>query len=130
MNGKTIHKAIYLGVQSKREVLNWYQKATLFVCPSLSEPFGIVNLEALSCGTPVVASKVGGIPEVVRSNKNGVLVQPNKPVKLAGAIQFLLDNEKLRRKFGEEGRRWVVQNFSPEIVAKMLCKIYEDLLAK
>jgi glycosyltransferase involved in cell wall biosynthesis len=127
-NNKTLHKVSYIGVQKTEDMIKWYQKASISICPSLSEPFGIVNLEALSCGTPVVASNVGGIPEVVQNDKNGILVEPNNPIKLANAIEFLLDNEKLRRRFGKEGRRWVVKNFSSQIVAKKLCKVYDGLL--
>ncbi len=130
LNEKTAHSIKYLGVQEKEELIKWYQKATIFVCPSLSEPFGIVNLEAMSCGTPVVATKVGGIPEVVENNKNGILVQPENAKQLADAIQYLFDNNKISRAFGNEGRRMVVQKYSQEKVAKRLIEIYRELLEK
>ena len=128
VNETTIHKISFLGPQTKAEMVRWYQRATIFVCPSLSEPFGIVNLEALSCGTPVIASSVGGIPEVVKDNKNGILVPSGAPVELADAIQSLLDNQNLRSVFGEEGRESVVKNFSSEAIAMHLLKIYTSLL--
>jgi glycosyltransferase involved in cell wall biosynthesis len=130
INKKTVHNVVYLGARKKEELVKWYQKATIFVCPSLSEPFGIVNLEALSCETPVIASKVGGIPEVIQNNKNGLLVQPGNPKQLAEAIQFLLDDERLREKYGEEGRRMVLQQFSQEVIAKKILEIYNELLVK
>jgi glycosyltransferase involved in cell wall biosynthesis len=130
INKKTAHNVVYLGVRKKEELIKWYQKATIFVCPSLSEPFGIVNLEALSCKTPVIASKVGGIPEVIQNNRNGLLVQPGDPKQLAEAIQFLLDDEKLREKYGEEGRKIVLQHFSQEVIAKKILEIYNELLVK
>lgn len=127
---RTIHKILYVGVPEKSELIRWYQKASVFVCPSLSEPFGIVNLEALSCQTPVVGTAVGGIPEVVRDHENGILVPPKDPRRLAEGIQYLLDNEKDRLRFGEEGRRSVVRNFSSEIIAKKLREIYEEMTSQ
>lgn len=128
MNEKTCHKVSFLGVQTKEELVRWYQQATIFVCPSLSDVFPLVNIEALSCGTPVIASNVGGIPEVVKNYKNGILVPAGVPIELAKAIQSLLDDEKLRNNFGREGREWVVKNFSSEAVAVHLHKIYNSLL--
>jgi len=128
INEKTLHRVIYIGIQKRETIIKWYQKASLLLCPSLSESFGIVNIEAMSCETPVVATCVGGIPEVIDNYKNGVLVPPNDAVKLAEAIQYLLDNEEIRKKLGEEGRKRVVQNFSSEAVAKKLCMIYEKMI--
>lgn len=127
VNEKTIHKVIYLGVQKTEKLINWYQKATIFVCPSLSEPFGIVNLEALACETPVIASNVGGIPEVVKDRVNGLLVPPNDVIHLADSIQYLLNNEDIRRKFGQNGRLLVKERFSLKVVAEKLCQIYGEL---
>ena len=126
-NGK--HKITYLGPQDQANIIKWYQKASILVSPSLIEAFGIVNLEALSCETPVVATHTGGIPEVVKNGENGILVPVNNPVKLAEAIQYLLDNESLRIKFGQYGRRWVIRNFSLEVIAKRLCNVYQSLLS-
>jgi glycosyltransferase involved in cell wall biosynthesis len=117
-----------LGACKPEEVIEWYQKASVFVCPSLSESFPIVNLEALSCATPVVATNVGATPEVVRNYKNGILVPPNDVAKLAEGIQYLLDNEEIRQKFGQEGRKWVVENFSIDAVAERLRQIYQKMM--
>jgi glycosyltransferase involved in cell wall biosynthesis len=128
INEKTIHTVTYLGKHKPEEVIRWYQKASICVCPSLSESFGIVNLEAMACATPVVATCVGGIPEVVNDHKNGILVPSNDAAKLAEGVQYLLDNEEIRRKFGEEGRKCVFENFSSEEVARRLCNIYERMI--
>jgi glycosyltransferase involved in cell wall biosynthesis len=93
------------------------------------EALGIVNLEALACETPVVATDVGGISEAVHNGENGLLVKPNDPVKLASAIQYLLSNESIRRRFGEEGRKLVMTTFSTDAVVLKLIMIYERLLA-
>ena len=125
---KTNHKISYLGFVNSKRALMLYQKASVFVCPSLEEEFGIVNLEALSCETPVVASNVGGIPEIVHDHINGILVPPNDPIELANAIQYLLDNKKIRIKYGREGRRQVLESFSCEVIIKRLCEIYEEAI--
>lgn len=122
------HRVEYIGKLEHNELVNWYQRASLFVLPPTKyEALGIVNLEALSCETPVIATKVGGIPEVVHNGENGLLVEPNDAVELAKAIQYLLDNGSLRGKFGKEGRQLVLENYSNEIIIKNLSKIYEEL---
>ena len=73
----------------KREVIQLLTHATVFVCPSVYEPLGIVNLEAMACGTAVVASKTGGIPEVVADGETGLLVPPDDPEALAESINTL-----------------------------------------
>jgi glycosyltransferase involved in cell wall biosynthesis len=128
VNEKKIHKVVYLGKQKQTETIKWYQKASIFVLPSLSEAFPLVNLEALACETPVVASNVGGISEAVLNYKNGILVSPGNTHELAKGIQYLLDNGKIRRKFGEEGRRWIVEKFSLEILIKKLLQIYNEII--
>jgi starch synthase len=128
VNKKGIHMVNYLGVQDIETLIEWYQQASIFVCPSLSEPFGIVNLEALSCGTPVIASNVGGIPEAIQDNKTGILVRPNNPKELAESIQSLLEDAKLRKRFGDDGRRWVEANFSQEVITRKMLQVYSDLL--
>lgn len=128
VNKQGFHEVNLLGVQTQQQLIRLYQKATMFVCPSISEPFGIVNLEAMACGTPVVASNVGGIPEVVRGKVNGLLVPPGEPEALASAIEVLLEDKSLRTQFGSEGRKWVVESFSSEAVAKRLLDLYAELL--
>jgi len=128
-NEKGKHKITYVGVISQAEVIKWYQKASVFVCPSFYEPLGIVNLEAMSCETPVVASNVGGIPEAIQNGRNGILVPPGNVVELARSIQYLLDNPQIRKKIGKEGRRRVTENFSVEIITERLCRIYNQMIA-
>jgi len=129
-NRKGRHKITYLGRVGQAQLIKCYQKASIFVLPSLYEPFGVVILEALSCGTPVVATYAGGIPEIIKNGENGVLVPRNDPQGLAKAIQQLLDNKDMMVRFSEIGRKWVVKNFSLEVMAKKLSEIYEEMFLR
>jgi len=127
-NKKGTHKITYLGEQEQNNIIKWYQKASILVLPSFIEAFAVVNLEALACETPVIATNVGGITEIIHPGKNGILIPPNNSIKLAEAIQYLLENEDIRKKFGRNGRKLVEQIFSFNVVCKKLCRIYEEML--
>ena len=92
------------GMLAKREVIQLLTHATVFACPSLYEPLGIVNLEAMACGTAVVGSKVGGIPEVVADGETGLLVPPGDPAALAHAVNELVTDEHRAAEMGRRGR--------------------------
>jgi glycosyltransferase involved in cell wall biosynthesis len=126
---KTSHKVDYLGPKKFCELLSYYQSASIVVIPSLNESFGNVILESLACETPVIASSVGGIPEIVRNYENGILVPPNNYIKLAEAIQHLLKDEKLRQRLGKQGRNIVVDNFSIDVIAHKILYVYDRLLS-
>jgi glycosyltransferase involved in cell wall biosynthesis len=129
-NGK--HKITYLDRvdPNSDQLVKCYQEASIFVLPSLFEPFGVVILEALACETPVVATQVGGIPEVVKNGENGLLVPVNDHLELAKAIQHLLDNKDVRVRFGKAGRKWVLKNFSLEVSTNRLSNIYKKMLSE
>lgn len=128
INQEGKHKITYLGALDQADIIKWYQRASVFVLPSFSEAFPIVILEALSCEIPVVATPVGGIPEIVRNNEDGFFVPPNNPQKLAEAIQYLIENKDIRMRMGREGRKRVMKNFSLDVIVKRLCKIYLKVL--
>jgi glycogen synthase len=124
----------------REEVIQFYSHATVFCCPSVYEPFGIINLEAMACRTPVVASRVGGIPEVVVPEETGILVDPGlvpgtfDPVDPAGfsrnlaeAINRVAGNPTLANRMGEAGRRRAEQKFSWRAIAKRTLDLYEHL---
>ena len=92
-------------------VTQLYSHAAVFCCPSVYEPFGLINLEAMACETPVVASAVGGILEVVEDGKTGLLVPPASPAALAAALTRVLGNPALARAMGQAGRRRVEEQF-------------------
>jgi starch synthase len=128
----------------KQEVIVLYSHAALFVCPSVYEPFGIINLEAMACETPVVASAVGGIPEVVVPDETGLLVpiaaksktdvEPVDPEAfsrdLASAINALLSSSGDLRRMGRNSRKRVEQHFSWQSIAKKTLAFYQQLLEK
>jgi len=111
------------------EVIQLYSHAAVFACPSIYEPFGLINLEAMACGTPVVASAVGGILEVVEDGRTGLLVPPGNADELATALRRVLDGRDLAARFGEAGRRRVEERFSWASVAERTARVYADAIA-
>jgi len=107
----------------------YFGAADIFCLPSSmsTESFGIVNLEAMSFGLPIVASDIGGIPDIVRSGRNGLLARPNNIKSFSSAILSILDNNKLRKRLGENGKKDVIQ-YSWERIANETEKIYESIL--
>jgi glycogen synthase len=126
----------------KDDIITLYTHAVLFVCPSVYEPFGIINLEAMACGTPVVASAVGGIKEVVAPERTGLLVpfepvggtdfEPKDPDRfardLAAAVNSLLDDPEKRKRMGLRARERVEHFFSWTSIARWTADFYWDLV--
>jgi starch synthase len=103
--------------------------ALAFACPSVYEPLGIVNLEAMACGTAVVGSLVGGIPEVVDDGVTGLLVPPDDPAALADALNALLRDPDRARGYGDAGRARAVGEFSWSAIASETVALYSELTA-
>ncbi|MCF8106293.1 MAG: glycosyltransferase family 4 protein [Desulfohalobiaceae bacterium] len=101
----------------------------LVVHPALREGLGVSLLQAAAAGVPIVASKTGGIPEVVRDGHNGLLVEPGDPAGLAGAAAALLKDPDLRREYGLKGREVVGRDFSIESMVSGNYAVYKDILA-
>jgi starch synthase len=128
----------------KNKVITLYTHAAIFVCPSVYEPFGIINLEAMACETPVVASAVGGIPEVVEHGETGLLVapetisatevEPRHPAQfsrdLAAAVNVLLDDPELRAAMGRKARARVEREFSWTSIARQTASFYEEVVTR
>tara|TARA_R110001583_G_scaffold92494_1_gene235036 strand:+ start:888 stop:2090 length:1203 start_codon:yes stop_codon:yes gene_type:complete len=126
----------------KKEVIQLYSHADVFCCPSIYEPFGIINIEAMACGTAVVASAVGGIKEVVVDGKTGILVPlkqqkeaPFDPVNpdqfsqdLAQGINKLIKNKELRELMAVNGRKRVEDYFDWIAIAKQVEDLYKSLI--
>ncbi|TQJ57170.1 glycogen synthase (ADP-glucose) [Streptomyces sp. SLBN-115] len=112
------------------EVIQLLTHAAVFVCPSVYEPLGIVNLEAMACGTPVVASRVGGIPEVVEDGVTGTLVEVDDEFEagLARALDAVLGDPAAGRRMGEAGRARAVGEFGWDAVARRTVGLYEEIV--
>jgi starch synthase len=127
---------------SREAVRQLYSHAALFVCPSVYEPFGIINLEAMACERPVVATAVGGIPEVVADGETGVLVpldlRPDDPMTptdpdrfahdLASAVNALMADPDLRARMGRAGRQRAVEQFGWPSIADQTVALYRSLV--
>ena len=125
----------------RADVIQLYTHAAVFCCPSVYEPFGIINLEAMACETAVVATSVGGIPEVVVPEETGLLVDPGLAVgtfepkdpagfagALADAVNRLAGDKALRDKFGAAGRKRVEAHFSWDAIADQTLALYAKVL--
>jgi alpha-maltose-1-phosphate synthase len=125
----------------REDVIQFYSHASVFCCPSVYEPFGIINLEAMACETAVVASAVGGIPEVVVPGETGLLVdlklkpgtfEPFDPTTfsadLAAAINRVALDPGLQKEFGRNGRRRVEDHFSWKAIAHQTLDLYQSLM--
>jgi len=127
----------------RRSVIELYSHAAVFCCPSIYEPFGLINLEAMACATPVVASAVGGIKEVVVHDETGLLVdvgrqrtdtgEPQDPDgfarRLAAALNRVLGDAELRHRLGVAGRERARRQFGWATVARQVVRLYESLHA-
>ena len=119
---------------SREEIKQVYSGADVFVCPSIYEPLGIVNLEAMACGTAVVASNVGGIPEVVVDGETGVLVNYDADddatfeADLAAAVNRVAADKELAQRFGAAGRQRAIEDFSWATIAQQTVDIYRSLM--
>jgi len=121
-------RVVFAGFQP--DVYPFLAAMDLFVLPSVMEGFGIALLEAMAMSRPVVATKVGGIPEVVEHGVTGLLVPPAHPASLAQAIVSLAEAPDLRRTLGEAGARRVRERFHVAKTARQIEAFYEELLAK
>jgi starch synthase len=112
----------------KREIIQLLSHATAFAIPSLYEPLGIVNLEAMACGTAVVGSRVGGIPEVVADGDTGLLVPADEPAALAAALNSLLADPARAAAMGAAGRKRALAEFSWDAIAAQTAALYAALI--
>jgi len=140
---KDRNNVIWIDVMlEKEEVIQLYSHADVFCCPSIYEPFGIINIEAMACETAVVASAVGGIKEVVVHGETGLLVQleqqeeapfePKNPDKfsrdLAEGVNQLITDKELTNKMAKNGRRRVEDTFDWIAIAKQVEDLYKSLI--
>ena len=126
------HRVVWIQTMLPRpDIIVLYSHARVFVCPSVYEPFGIINLEAMACETAVVASRVGGIPAVVQHGTTGLLVPYASDTfarALAGAVNSLMADPDRCRDYGRRGRARVEAHFSWEAIARQTSDYYRTLL--
>jgi glycogen synthase len=141
--GETSNKIIWIArIVPKEDLITLYSHASIFVCPSVYEPFGIINLEAMACETPVIASAVGGIPEIIIPGETGVLVpfepvsaldfEPNDPDRfsfdLASSINSLLETPDTLKSMSLKSRERVEKYFSWTSITESTLDFYRSLL--
>jgi len=127
-------KALELGIKNKTIFLGWRSDVVkvisiydIFALPSLNEGMGRVLVEAMTLGKPIVASNIGGIPDLVTHGKNGFLVPPKDPGQLARSLQILIEDEGKRKSMGQGGKEKAL-NFSKEIMVEKIAALYDKLL--
>ncbi len=135
---ETIRKIINeMGIDKRVRIIGYvpddllvslYQQAELFVLPSIFEPFGMTAQEAMACGTPVVASKLGGIKSIISSGENGLLIDPSDAGEFADAISLLLKDQRLAERLGKAGHRTIQDHFSWEAIAERYLAFYEKFM--
>jgi len=118
----------FVGWKNTADVSMYLNGCEIFVLPSRSEPFGIVIIEAMACQKPVVASAVGGIPEIIENGKSGVLVEPDNPDALFNALLTVLKDYNLRSSISINGYKRVVECFRYEHTGAKYVGLFSDLL--
>ena len=117
-----------LGVIKHDKLPQIYNSADITIVPSISpEAFGNVNIESMACGTPVIGTHAGGIPEIIEDKKTGLLIEPNNPQHIINSIEYLIDNENERRKMGELSRKRVEKHFNWEEQVKEYLGIFNQI---
>jgi glycosyltransferase involved in cell wall biosynthesis len=123
-----LNNVILVGRVPNYEMPKYYSSSDVVLLPSLSENFPVVALEAMSSGKPVIASRVGGIPELVSNNKNGILVSPGNVEQLVEALLRLLENPSLRNRMGDMGRKLVEEKYNWKKIGQLYLKEFEKLI--
>jgi N-acetyl-alpha-D-glucosaminyl L-malate synthase BshA len=111
----------------QREVAPYLAASDVFVLPSRAEGLGLALMEAMSAGLPCVASRVGGIPDLIEDGQNGLLVEPEDVAGLAKALLKLLEDRKLAKKLGDRARQFIIQNYNPDVIVSQYISLYRQL---
>jgi glycosyltransferase involved in cell wall biosynthesis len=110
--GELDSRIIVKGRVPIEEVGRYFEKADIFCMPTRLEPFGIVFIEAMAYGLPIISTRVGALPDLVEDHVNGILVESENIDSLSAALQTLIDNPELRREMGQNGRQRYVDQFN------------------
>lgn len=119
-------RLIFAGFANQDEVRNYMLQSDIFILPSLAEGVPVSLMEAMSCGIPVLATYVGGIVELIESEKTGLLVSPSDPIALKNAIIRYLEDHELRKKVSHQGRKKVVSEFNLDKEVNKLAQLFKS----
>jgi len=117
-----------VGTVDDSEVNEWYNKASVVIIPSVFEGFGLSAVEAMACGTPIIATDVDALRDVVEDGKNGLLVQYNNVEALSEKIIYLLKNKDEQSKFSINGKKRVKNVYNWNKISRDILRVYEDVL--
>jgi glycosyltransferase involved in cell wall biosynthesis len=115
----------FIGYVPDKMMTQYYQQAQLFVLPSQFEPFGMTSQESMACGTPVVASKFGGIRNAITNGVNGLLIDPTNTEEFANAMIKVLKDDELRKKMAMAAHKMIAEEYSWEAIADRFLAFYE-----
>ncbi len=118
---------LFLGKRAQETLPYYYSAADMLIMPSYYESFGMVALEAMACGTPVIASQVGGLPYLVQDGKTGFVVPGGDPDALVEPLNRLMNDEALREKMGNEAAEYA-RKYSWDLIAEQITHVYKELL--
>lgn len=118
----------WLGALPNREVAHFYQSLDVVVLPSRQESFGVTAVEGSACGRPIIASRVGGLPEVVTDKETGLLIPPGNAHELALAMEYMLEHPEERKRMGEAGRAFVLAHYDWQENVTEMEKVYREVL--
>jgi glycosyltransferase involved in cell wall biosynthesis len=121
-------KAIFNFNVTDKELINEYNSAVVTVLPSIIEIFPLVVLESMACGTPVICTDAGGMPEIVEDGENGFIVPLNDPKRLEEKIRYFLENPDESKRMGENARKRILEDFTWDAVARRCIEGYSELL--
>ena len=120
----------FVGRVPHATVVDYLKTFSVFVALSVEESFGVAVLEASACGIPVIASSVGGLPEVVENTRTGLLVPPKNPSAAADCLEKLLLSPSLRKSMGQAGRTWVRERYAWDQNSRIVENLYEGVISK
>ena len=125
---KLENKVVFVGFKSSKEIVDFYSISDIFVASSIgSEPFGIFIAEAMACGLPVIASKSGGIPELVEDGQTGVLFPAGDENALASKITDLIGDKKQLHDLGKNAQARASKYFTWDVITDQYVKLYDEL---
>lgn len=123
-------QVVFEGKVTEDSLIEAYQSCDIFVAPSRFESFGLIFLEAMRAGKPVIGTNVGGIPEIVIDKLNGYLIETNNVIMLTEALQTLIDNKDLRQTMGSAGREIYESRFTADKMAVASIGLYRMAISR